>query len=52
MDLGLVYKNEKIEHGTATISGCRRNGSYVIGGSNAGNDGKFSEVGVYVQWVF
>jgi hypothetical protein len=52
VDLGLAYKNEKIEHGTATISGADANGSYVIGGSNSSNDGKFSEVGVYVQWVF
>ncbi len=52
VDLGLVYKNEKIQHGTASISGADANGSYVIGGSNGNNDGKFSEVAVYVQWVF
>ena len=52
VDLGLVYKYEKVEHGTATISGADANGSYVIGGSNGQNDGKFSEVGLYVQYSF
>jgi hypothetical protein len=52
VDLGLVYKNEKVEHGTNILSGADANGSYTIGGSKATNDGKFSEVGVYGQWVF
>lgn len=52
VDVGLVYKNEKIKHGTASISGADANGSYTIGGTNATNEGKFSEVGLYVQWVF
>ena len=52
LDVALVYKNEKIEHGTASISSADANGSYAIGGSNANNDGKFSEVGVYAQWSF
>lgn len=52
IDLGLVYKNEKVQHGTASISGADANGNYIIGGSNSANDGKFSEVGIYCQWVF
>jgi hypothetical protein len=52
VDLALVYKNEKIEHGTNSLSGADANGSYTIGGTNATNDGKFSEVGLYAQWVF
>lgn len=52
VDVGLVYKYEKIEGGTASVSGADANGSYTIGGSNSTNDGKFSEVGIYVQWVF
>ncbi len=52
VDLGLVYKYEKVEHGTASISGADANGSYVIGGSNGQNDGKFSEVGLYLQYSF
>jgi hypothetical protein len=52
VDLALVYKNEKVEHGTNTLSGANANGSYTIGGSKATNDGKFSEVGIYGQWVF
>jgi hypothetical protein len=52
IDLALVYRNEKVEHGTNTVSGADANGSYTIGGTNATNDGKFSEVGIYAQWVF
>ena len=42
VDVGLVYKNEKIEHGAASISSADANGSYLIGGSSGANDGKFS----------
>lgn len=52
VDLGLVYKNEKVEHGANVLSGADANGNYTIGGSKATNDGKFSEVGIYGQWVF
>jgi hypothetical protein len=52
VDLGLVYKQEKVEHGTATISGADANGSYVIGGSSAQDDGKFTEVGLYLRYAF
>ena len=52
VDIGLVYKYEKVEHGTATISGADANGSYVIGGNSGANDGKFSEVGLYLQFSF
>lgn len=52
VDIALVYKNEKVEQGSASIGGGNVNGSYLIGGSNATNEGKFSEVALYAQWVF
>jgi hypothetical protein len=50
LDLAFVYKNEKIENGTNTISGGDANGSYTIGGANGTRDGHFDEVGFYAQW--
>jgi len=52
LDFALVYKNEKIEHGSTTISGADANGSYTIGGANGSRDGKFEEIGVFCQWGF
>jgi len=52
VDLALVYKNEKVDHGANSLSGADANGSVTIGGSTGLNDGIYSEVGVYVQWVF
>lgn len=52
IDLALVYKNEKVEHGTNSISGADANGSYTIGGANGTRDGHFNEVGLYAQWSF
>jgi hypothetical protein len=52
LDFALVYKNEKVDNGTNSISGADANGSYTIGGANGTKDGKFSEVGLYAQWQF
>jgi hypothetical protein len=52
IDVALVYKNEKVQNGTNTISGADANGSYTIGGANGARDGHFSEVGIYAQWAF
>ena len=52
IDIALVYKNEKVEHGNNSISGGDANGSYTIGGSSNGRYGWFSEYGVYVHWKF
>lgn len=52
LDLAVVYKNEKVEHGSNTISGANANGSYTIGGANAARYGRFSEYGVYAHYKF
>ena len=52
IDLALVYKYEKVQNGAVSVSSADANGAYTTGGSNAGNDGKFSEVGLYAQWTF
>lgn len=52
LDLALVYKDEKVEHGTNSISGGDANGSYTIGGANGSRDGHFHEAGIYAQWSF
>jgi hypothetical protein len=52
LDFALVYKNEKVQNGTNSISGADANGSYTIGGANGTRDGHFNEVGVYVQYLF
>jgi hypothetical protein len=50
IDVGLVYKYEKLEHGSASVSGADAGGSVVIGGSTAENSGKYSEVGLFLQY--
>jgi hypothetical protein len=52
LDVAIVYKNEKVEHGTNTVSGADANGSYTIGGANSNRYGRFSEYGVYVHYKF
>lgn len=52
LDLALVYKHEKVDHGLVSISGADANSSYAIGGVNAATGGKFDEVGVYAQYNF
>ena len=52
VDVGLVYKYEKVENGSASISGADANGSYTIGGATGTGDGKFNEIGIYMRWAF
>jgi len=52
LDIALVYKNEKVEHGSAAISGANANGSYTIGGATSSRYGRFSEYGVYAHYKF
>ncbi len=52
LDFALVYKNEKVESGSASISGGDANGSFTIGGANGTRDGKYDEIGIYTQWQF
>src|ERR1700730_10837814 len=52
LDFALVYKNEKVENGSTSISGADANGSYTIGGATGSRDGKFEEIGLYAQWGF
>jgi hypothetical protein len=51
-DLALIYKNEQVNNGAATISSADANGSYTIGGASAATDGKFREIGFYAQYKF
>jgi hypothetical protein len=52
IDIAVVYKNEKVEHGSNTLAGADANGSYTIGGSSNGRYGWFSEYGVYLHYKF
>ena len=52
IDFAWVYKNEKVENGSTSVSGADANGSYTIGGANGKRDGKFDEIGFYAQWSF
>ncbi|MDP9083882.1 MAG: carbohydrate porin [Pseudomonadota bacterium] len=52
VDVALVYKNEKVQHGSASLSGADAGGSVVIGGSNAANDGKYSEIGIFLNYTW
>lgn len=52
LDIALVVKNEKVEHGSNSVSGADANGSYTIGGSSNARYGWFHEYGVYVHYKF
>lgn len=52
VDLGLVYKNEKVQRGLNSVGSGDANGTLAIGGSSGANDGTYSEVGLFVQWIF
>jgi hypothetical protein len=52
VDVGLVYKYEKVSNGSTTVSGADANGNYIIGGATGAGDGKFNEIGVYLRWAF
>src|SRR5258705_70281 len=50
LDFALVYKNEKVNNGSTSVSGADANGSYAIGGANGTRNGTFDELGLYAQW--
>ncbi len=57
IDVALVYKNEKVDNGQFSPGTADGNGKYLIGGAagtttTAPTDGKFGEIGAYVQWKF
>jgi hypothetical protein len=52
LDFALVYKNEKVNNGSTSVSGADANGAYAIGGANGTRSGTFDELGLYAQWVF
>lgn len=52
LDVALVYKYEKVQNGSTSVSGGNANGSYTIGGATGAGQGKFDEVGVYLRWAF
>ncbi|HKT73266.1 MAG TPA: hypothetical protein VJQ47_10270 [Steroidobacteraceae bacterium] len=52
LDVALVYKYEKVQNGSSSISGGNANGSFTIGGANASTEGKYNEVGVFMQYQF
>jgi hypothetical protein len=52
LDFALVYKNEKVENGSTTVSAGNANSSYAIGGANATHEGTFDEFGLYARWAF
>jgi hypothetical protein len=52
LDLALIYKNETVDNGAATVSSADANGSYTIGGATSTTDGKFREIGLYAQYKF
>jgi hypothetical protein len=52
IDIGLVYKNEKVTDGSTSVSGADANSSLTIGGTSITNSGQFSEIGIYTAWTF
>lgn len=52
LDVAIVYKNEKVEHGSNSVSGADANGTYTIGGASNARYGRFSEYGVYAHYKF
>ena len=52
VDLGVVYKHEKVEDGALSIGSADANSSYTIGGTSPTNGGKFEEIGLYAQYLF
>jgi hypothetical protein len=52
LDVGLVYKNEKVANGSTNVSGADANGSITIGGTSLTTSGQFSEIGIFSAWKF
>jgi hypothetical protein len=52
LDFALVYKKEKVDNGSASVSGGNANGSILIGGATGTTNGTYDEVGVFARWAF
>jgi hypothetical protein len=52
IDLGVVYKHEKVDDGVVSIASADANSSYAIGGTSPTTGGKFDEIGLYAQYLF
>ena len=52
LDFALVYKKEKVDNGSASISAGNANGSILIGGATGTTNGTYDEVGVFTRWAF
>jgi len=52
IDLGVVYKHEKVADGVISVAGADANSSYTIGGTSASTGGKFNEIGLFAQYLF
>jgi hypothetical protein len=52
VDLGVVYKHEKVDDGVISVAGADANSSDAIGGTSPTSGGKFDEIGLYAQYLF
>ena len=52
LDFALVYKKEKVENGSNSVSAGNANGSVLIGGATGTTEGTYDEVGVFARWAF
>jgi hypothetical protein len=52
LDFALVYKKEKVDNGSASVSGGNANGSILIGGATGTTNGTYDEIGVFARWAF
>lgn len=52
IDVAAVYKDERVSHGSTSVSGFDANGSNVIGGTSYANGGLYKEFGLFAQWTF
>jgi len=52
LDFALVYKNEKVQNGSTTVSGGNANSSILIGGATFDTEGTYDEVGIFARWAF
>jgi hypothetical protein len=52
IDIALVAKNERVEHGSTSISSGDANSSFTIGGSSNARYGWYQEYGVYFHYKY
>jgi hypothetical protein len=52
LDVALVYKHERVENGSTSISGFDANGSVTIGGATGAYSGRYSEIGIYCAFKY